>query len=447
MLDKLLNYISLQKLFQPEDNILLAVSGGLDSMVMVDLFQKAEYKYAIAHCNFNLRGAESDGDQEMVKEQAQKWGVNCFVKSFQTEDYAKSHGVSIQMAARDLRRAWFEELIGIEGYQYISTAHHLNDSLETAIFNLTKGTGLAGVKGIQPKNGHYIRPLMYATRTMIHDYAKEHGVGWREDKSNNSLKYHRNLIRHKVIPELKRINPKLEETFILTSEKLVSSEQILNKTINEISMKLLEKNGEGFKISKEWIQNQDKPAFILSGILESFGFNYSQMKDLVLTLSTQPGKTILSESHKITIDRDFIFIDKLTKQNEKTHFIGKNDSSIQTSLSVITFSKVTPNQVNFSNDNNTAFFDLNKLKFPLKIRPWTYGDRFQPLGMGHKKKLSDFMIDEKIPLNLKEHVLVLTSEENIVWVIGYRIDDRYKITDNTKIVYKACNVINDDKSI
>lgn len=447
MLDKLLNFISVQKLFQPEDNVLLAVSGGLDSMVMVDLFHKAGFNYAIAHCNFHLRGAASDGDQEMVKEQARKLGVACFIKSFETEKYGKFHGISIQMAARDLRRSWFEELIQGENYQYISTAHHLNDSLETAIFNLTKGTGLAGLKGIQARNGHYIRPLMFTTRDMIHDYAKANGISWREDKSNNSVKYHRNLIRHEVIPRLKKINPRIEETFMLSSEKLAASEQILNTTINESSIELLENSNKGFKIAKVNIQSHKNPAFILFRILEPFGFNFSQMKDLSVALSTQPGKIILSESHKITIDRNFIFIDKKEQENKKIFLVDKNESSIHTSSSMITFNKVAPNQVNFTKDNNIAFFAFDKLKFPLKIRAWVHGDRFWPLGMNHKKKLSDFMIDEKIPLNLKKHVLVLTSEENIVWVIGYRIDDRYKITEGTKIVYKVCNIINDDKSV
>lgn len=413
-------------------------------MVLLNLFHKAEFKFVVAHCNFKLRGEESDGDEKMVIEHTQSLGMTCLSRNFETKEYAESKGISIQMAARELRRVWFEQLIKENNLQFIATAHHLNDSLETVIFNLTKGTGLSGLKGIPPKNGCYIRPLMFTKRSMIQQFANENNLTWREDQSNSSVKYHRNLIRHRVIPELRKINPNLEETFLYSSEKLLAAEQIVNDEISDCRAELLEKTSSGFKISKANIQNIADSAFTLFEILKKFSFNFSQVKDLLNALSGQAGKTIFSTDHKISIDREYVFVNRLEKNTPETYLVEDNETRVQTAFSDITFEIISSNQVNFSNDNNIAFLDLESLRFPLKIRLWAHGDRFRPLGMHHKKKLSDFMIDEKIPLNLKERVLVLTSEENIVWVIGYRIDDRYKVTANTNKIFKICNNIKDD---
>ena len=436
MVRKLLKYVEEQKLFQPEDKILLAISGGIDSMVMLDLFNRAKLKFAVAHCNFNLRGKDSDDDQKMVEEKAIDLIVPFHMTSFDTRKHAKSKGISIQMAARDLRKTWLESLMKVEGYKYIATAHHLNDSLETAIFNLSKGTGISGLKGIIPKSGKDIRPLMFATRKMIDVYASENALVWREDKSNASTKYSRNLIRHKVIPELKKINPSLEETFSHSMEKIAYAEQIFKEGIKQLRDKLLEKSNDGFMMSIEKISALPDSGIILKEVLEEFGFNYRQTRDLLCSIHNQPGKTFFSEKYKIITDRKFIFLSHRQDEFIDEISISKDTSSVCRPSLNISFEFIDFPVREFKGIEKIAYIDYDKLQFPLKIRKWKHGDRFQPLGMQHKKKLSDFMIDNKIPLNLKEQVFVLLSADKIAWVVGMRIDDRFKVTRQTKSIFK-----------
>ena len=439
MLDQLLNYIAVQKLFQPEQKVLLAVSGGIDSMVMVHLFQQTNFKFAIAHCNFQLRGKASDEDQVLVEGMAKKWELPCFIKSFETEAYAKKRGISIQMSARDLRRAWFGELLKNDGFAVIAMAHHLNDSLETVLFNLAKGTGISGLKGILPKNENYIRPLMFATREMIFDYAQKNRISWREDKSNISVKYQRNLIRHKVVPELKKINPGLEDTLSHSLEKIAASERVYRIAIQQFKQKLIEKTVDGIRIEKGKLKKIDEAQIILFELIDVYGFNFQQVKDMLSAIGGQPGKSFYTHDYQLNIDRRYLFISKKRDEKSVEVFINEDTAQIEAHELQLKFEKVDVKAVNFSDDNYRIFLDHEKLSFPLVLREWRKGDRFQPLGMKHKKKLSDFMIDEKIPLNLKNQVRVLCSGDDLVWVLGHRIDDRYKITRQTKLAYKICN--------
>ena len=434
-------------MFQPEQKVLLAVSGGIDSMAMAHLFRKSKFNFSIAHCNFQLRGKESDDDQLFVEGMAETFLVPFYLKSFKTEEYAKKHGISIQMSARYLRRAWFDELIKNEGFDIIATAHQLNDSLETVLFNLTKGTGISGLKGILPKKEKCIRPMMFASREMIFDYVKSNNIDWREDKSNSSIKYHRNLIRHKVITELKKINPKLEETFSQSLAKIAASERIYKSVINQQKEKLLVKTNQGFNIDKDQLKSVEEIRIILFEILDEFGFNFHQANDILLGLDRQPGKFFYSYAYQLVVDRQFLYISKIKENKFSEAFVEINTRHIDVFRNKLIFEKVDVEKVEFNENRKIVFLDFEKLEFPLTIRKWKHGDRFQPLGMKHKKKLSDFMIDEKIPLNLKEHVLALISGDNIVWVIGHRIDDRYKITRQTKTAYKISNIYYDDKSI
>ncbi len=447
MLDQLLNYISEQKLFRSGQRALLAVSGGIDSMAMVQLFLQTNFDFAIAHCNFQLRGKESDEDQLFVERVAAKNSIVCYTKHFDTEKYSKSSGISIQMAARDLRRAWFEEILNSKGFDVIATAHHLNDSMETMIFNIAKGTGISGLKGILPKKERYVRPLMFASREMIFSYAQANNIAWREDRSNSSIKYHRNLIRLKVLPELKKINPNLEETFSKSIKKIQASERIYRKVIENHRQKLIEKTNEGFRIEKEKLESIEEVEIVLYEILHEFGFNFFQIKDILLGVNRQSGKSFYSQDHQLVIDRQYLFISKLIESGIDEVFVDPDSLHLDLYKNRMTFKKIDPAEVKYSEDKNNVFFDFDSLEFPLKIRKWKHGDQFQPLGMKHKKKLSDFMIDEKIPLNLKNQVLVLISGENLVWVIGHRIDDRYKITKQTRMAYKIFNENIDDKSI
>ena len=440
MLKKLLNHISEQKLFQPEEKILLAVSGGIDSVVMAHLFRQTEFVFAFTHCNFQLRGNESNEDQTFVEQLAHEYGCPCYTKSFDSAGYAKKHKISIQMAARELRRVWFEELLKDEKYDVVATAHHLNDSLETVLFNLTKGTGISGLMGIAPRKENYVRPLMFATRDMILKYAKSNKISWREDRSNSSTKYHRNLIRHQVIPELKKINPNLEETFSSSMAKIRATWKLLEAVLVHEKNELCEDWDGGIKIDKTKLISSREPLFLLHEFIADFGFNYRQSADIIRSIGGQPGKCFHAEKYQLVIDRDFIFLTQRTKHEFLEVFIDRNDEQVDAGKTQLVLEKVESDEVQFSDDHNIAFLDNNLLEYPLKLRKWEKGDRFRPLGMPHKKKLSDFMIDEKIPLNLKKHVLVLTSGSEIVWVVGYRIDDRYKITAQTTDICKIYNV-------
>ncbi|MCG8310431.1 MAG: tRNA lysidine(34) synthetase TilS [Cytophagales bacterium] len=438
MVNKLLSFIQEQKLFHREEKILLAVSGGVDSMVLLDLFNRAKFNFAIAHCNFMLRGSESDSDQKLVEDTAINLIVPFYRKSFETEKHAKSKGISIQMAARHLRRAWFEKLLEEEGYPYIATAHHLNDSIETTLFNLTKGTGISGLKGISPKSECYIRPLMFATRKMIFEYATENNLSWREDRSNQSTRYSRNLIRHKVIPQLKKINPSLEETYSYSMEKIAYADRIYREVIDQHKRELLEKTSGGFRIDIKKIASIPDSKIVLFEVLEDFGFNFHQIKNMIISMEGQPGKTFLSHRFRLVIDRRYLYLSTPRFERISELLIGKETKSVQKAPFEFFFERIDESISEFAGDANIAYMDFDKLEFPLKIRAWEPGDRFHPLGMKHKKKLSDFMIDNKIPLNLKDQVLVLLSGNHIVWVVGLRIDDRYKITKQTKRVYKIC---------
>lgn len=447
MLDQLLNYIKKQKLFQPEDKVILAVSGGIDSMALVHLFQQTNYDFAIAHCNFKLRGKESDEDQELVETTAKKCNVPFYTKSFHTENHAKKHGISIQMAARDLRQSWFHKLLKKEGYHIVATGHQLNDSLETALFNLVKGTGISGLRGILPKRDIYIRPMMFATRQMIVDYVAKYQITWREDRSNSEVKYHRNLIRHHIIPELKKINPRLEATFSKSMEKIIGAERIYQEKIREEKTKVIENTTDGFSIDKSKLKAFRETEILLFEILENYGFNFPQVKDLVSKMDGQPGKMFFSGEYQLTIDRDYLFVSENPEFYAKVGTIDLDTKDFCSLRSHLTFERVDIQDMAMTTNKNVAFLDCDRLEFPLKVRLWGPGDRFQPLGMKHKKKLSDFMIDAKIPLNLKKHVMVLVSGNELVWVIGHRIDERYKITSETKNVFMVRNKSGNDQSV
>lgn len=436
MLDQLSNFISKQKLFQPDEHILLAVSGGIDSVVMLHLLKRAGTTIAIAHCNFQLRGEASDGDEAFIRKLAVQFEVPLFTKRFDTESYAKKHRVSIQMAARDLRRHWFEETLEREDYSKIATAHHLNDSLETAVFNLAKGTGITGLQGILPKKDKYVRPLLFANREMIHHYAIENNLEWREDQSNSSVKYSRNLIRHKVIPELKKINPNLENTFAQTMEKIIGSTAIFKDFVENQKLKLLHKKQDVIEIDKAQIKNIENAQLILFELLESHGFNYAQVKDIIATLDTQSGKVFFSASHRLTVDREKLFLEENKNTEEGLWKISEDTKSLTINEHIFKIETLDSGNSTIDKNSEVAALDLKKLQFPLTMRYWQHGDVFFPLGMKHKKKVSDFMIDEKIPVNLKKRTLILLSGNELVWVVGHRIDDRFKITEKTRNIFR-----------
>jgi tRNA(Ile)-lysidine synthase len=434
MLNQFLDYIAENQLFTPKNRILLAVSGGVDSMVMLDLFAQTYFNFAVAHCNFGLRGADSDGDAEFVKQFAEKHKVLYFSHLFNTKEYADSQGISTQMAARDLRYAWFRELIAQEKFDFLATAHHQNDNLETILLNLLRGTGIAGLRGILPKQGKIVRPLLFATRKEIREYAAQNQIQWREDYSNWENKYRRNQLRNEIIPILKKINPNLDNSIQQTAERLRAIENIFKKQVEKTRKKIVKTSESVIYIAIEPLQKMTEGQIQLAEILKTYQFHYQQSKEIWASLDKESGKVFESSDYQLVKDRQQLVITP-QKDNQTIDLewqLAENQTELKTNFFELNIFQVSDLQGFIIPKNaETACLDLAKLQFPLQIRAWQAGDYFYPLGMNQRKKISDFLIDLKIPLNLKKQIFVLTSQNEIVWVIGYRIDNRFKLTEKT----------------
>ncbi|MFT5617330.1 MAG: tRNA(Ile)-lysidine synthase, partial [Arenicella sp.] len=438
MLSKFRKFIQQEQLFQPTDKLILAISGGVDSVVLATLMKEIEQGVVLAHCNFQLRAEESDADEQFVRELALKLDLPCEVRHFETSKIAETKSDSIQMVARELRYEWFEELRQQYQAKYICTAHHLNDSLETAIFNLTKGTGIAGMVGIPLRAEQIVRPLLFVEKVEILEFAQSNQISWREDVSNQSNKYHRNLIRNEIIPLLKKINPSLEKTFVQTSSKLRSVKQITDSELLTFQNRIVElKNGKmEFSIPK--LLGEAEYGFKLYEWLKNYGFTFSQVTDLTNSLSDSEGKKFVSNSHEILKGRLYIFLRKLDNSSSRKK-TSISDRTIEVAFDdkLLLLSRVTNQGFKIPSSQNSACLDFAKLTFPLTLRPWKQGDSFQPLGMKGRKKVSDFLIDSKIPLHQKEEFWVLESAGEIAWLIGLRVSEKFKITQSTKTVYQV----------
>ena len=444
MKENLLKYIEDKQLFGQFDKILLAVSGGIDSVVMAHLFHEARIQFAIAHCNFMLRGEESDEDEVFVKNLADHYNVPFFVKSFDTNGYAKDNQVSIQMAARDLRYEWFEQLLEEKGYDFIATAHHRDDVLESLLLNLTKGTGISGLQGIRAKLGRVVRPMLFASRENIADFAKEQKLSWREDSSNASNQYQRNLIRNEVIPQLKLINPNLENTLVHTLDRLQAAEEIFDTNIKKIKEEALFRSGIDVWLHVRKMQAEGLNSSILFEILKEWGFSYVQAREIMDgIIAESTGKKFHSGTYRLNLDRDYLLISPIRDANIREYHIWRDTEDYSNDFFKLVFKIYSAHNFKIPADRNQGCLDLERLEFPLKVRRWQAGDRFFPLGMKHPKKVSDFLIDEKVPLNIKERVCVLLSGEEIAWLIGYRIDERFKVTDETQNVLKVVKLEDD----
>jgi len=423
---RFLEYLQ-QHSISTQTKILLAVSGGLDSMVMLHLFHELKFTVAVAHANFKLRGAESDGDELFVQDWCKNHQVIFYTTHFETKNYATAHGLSIQMAARELRYQWFNELIVSHQFQFVATAHHLNDSLETALLNLVRGSGLEGLIGIPSLSGNRFRPLMFATRREIENYAAENDIVWREDSSNQTDAYQRNLIRHKIIPELQKINPALEQSFTAMIAKLKSDVEILNDDVQQWRLRYVEA-GNTIKIQKAGLLHTTD-ASRLWRTIRRYGFNREQTEAIMMAAPGQPGKVFYSSTHCLAVDREVLLITELT---EKLPFVSVPLVSGKHKLGLFEMEIEVPVLPQITRELTIAVLDLEKLAPTLIWRVWQAGDSFVPLGMSQHKKVSDFLIDEKVPVTLKSGVTVLESNGEIVWIVGYRIDDRYKLTKITR---------------
>lgn len=437
LLKKFERFIHEEKLFESEHNLLVAVSGGMDSMVLAHLLCRAGYSISIAHCNFQLRGNDSVLDAEFVKNYAANMGLPYYQKEFDTRTYMAKHHLAVQEAARNLRYGWFDELMNQHDFDFLVTAHHANDQVETMLYNLIKGTGVAGLRGIPIQNEYIRRPLLFARREEIEKFAKQEELQWREDTSNQEDKYSRNRIRNQVIPELRQINPGLENTMQSNSKRFAAIEKLLIKEVSQIKTKWVKETKTGVSIKMDWYDDQTGGLAILHEILKAYGFNWSQSHGVATGFSTtsgQPsGNKYFSKEYTLFVDRKSLTIEPHDLKSEIELMVDEFENSITTPFHSFSL-EVSESIDEWSTHNTEAYLDADLVHFPIKIRNWREGDAFTPLGMKGKKKLSDFMIDEKIPVNLKSRVVLFESNDEIVWVAGYRIADRYKITPNTKRV-------------
>ena len=432
MLTEFRKYIANNNMLKKGSKVLLAVSGGIDSMVMTHLFKSAGINSGIAHCNFSLRGKESELDEDLVREYAIKNNTPFYSIRFETKVYASENGLSVQMAARELRYKWFEETRLLYGYDLIAVAHNLNDNIETLFINITRGTGISGLTGIRPVSNRIIRPLLFLTRAEIENYCKKHHIQFREDKSNSDTKYTRNKIRHLVIPVLKEINPAIEKTLNETIERLRGTDELVERYISDLRARISTTKEKECSFDLEQLLSYLSDKTVLFELFRPFGLSGSQVNDLCDVIQGKTGGQLFTASHRIIKNRNKIIISPNEMMTEYSYRINtaeelKNVPGIQ-SVELIELE----NNFVIPEDKLIACLDEIEIDFPLIVRKWNGGDFFYPLGMKHKKKLSDFLIDNKLSLLEKEKIMVLESGGRIAWIIGERIDGRFRIKSTTK---------------
>ncbi|MBT8317095.1 MAG: tRNA lysidine(34) synthetase TilS [Lutibacter sp.] len=425
--------------------LLIAVSGGIDSIVLTHLLYKLKFSISLAHCNFSLRGKESNGDEQFIIELGKKLNIPAFTIQFDTEKYAAKKGISTQMAARDLRYNWFEKICSENKLDYIITAHQKDDVIETFLINLTRGTGLDGLTGIPEVNKNIVRPLLPFSRNDLIIYATRKKLQWREDSSNSSIKYVRNKIRHKVVPFLKELNPNLLNSVNSTIENLKGSQQIVKDRVHNVLQKVSKTEGEEIHFNILALKKLSEPKVYLYQLLNTYGF--TEWDDVSNLLDAQSGKQVYSKTHRLLKNRDSLILSKIEFPKEIENYqINENTKEINNPISLKFETHMIPfdtknnqnkvlDQLIFD-DVNTISIDANKIEYPLTIRKWKKGDYFYPIGLQGKKKLSKYFKDEKLSLLDKESTWVLCSNNDIVWVIGKRLDTRFKVEKNTSAILK-----------
>ncbi|HEK20340.1 tRNA lysidine(34) synthetase TilS [Mucilaginibacter sp.] len=431
---RFIEFIEQNRLFTPACKILAAVSGGMDSVLMAHLLKAAGYNFAIAHCNFTLRGADADADEQFTRELAKKLGVNYYATRFATKQYADENKLSVQMAARDLRYQWFQQLSSQHGFDTIALAHHQNDTIETILLNLTRGTGIAGLHGILPQNGNLTRPMLFLSRDEIQSIITNEGLAYVEDASNASVKYARNKIRHLVVPVLKELNPNLEATFENNLRNFRDMELLLDMQVKQIIEELLSVQGDELRINIERVNALVPQRLLLYKLLQPYGFTETIVDDLIPALNKHAGRSFKSPGYLLVVDREDMIITPLSDKPREVVCINQEDNNADwMDYRMHILHDDSPLIIK---DNPMAVsVDADKLVYPLTVRGWQQGDSFKPLGMRTRQKLSDFFVQQKVPLHAKNHIpLLVNGNGDIVWIGGYRLHDDYKVSNTTKKV-------------
>lgn len=431
MLGSFLRYSEKEKLFGRGSRLLLAVSGGIDSMVMAWLFREAGIEHSVAHCNFSLRGAESDGDEEFVAAWARTNSIPFYSTRFDTLGYAGTHRVSVQMAARELRYDWFRSLVRSGGFDAVAVAHNLNDNVETFLINLVRGTGLSGLTGMCPRTGDIIRPLLFATREEIASFASERGIVFREDSSNAEVKYTRNRIRHMVIPEMEKVSPGVLSAVTDTMKHLSSTSAIIEAYLSQIVSRVFRSSGDTTEADISTLTSLNPLEPHIFELFRPFGLSPRQTGEVISLLHAGTGKSVYTSTHRLLNDRGRIIITTRKEEiPEEYTFSSIDEMRISGLFSDLRITEAADEVLPAT--HLTASLDLDRIVFPVTVRHWKPGDRFMPLGMKQQKKISDFLIDIKVPVTRKKQVLLLISGSEVMWVMGYRIDDRFRVTSVTR---------------
>ncbi|HVZ55246.1 MAG TPA: tRNA lysidine(34) synthetase TilS [Chitinophagaceae bacterium] len=435
-------YIQQNRLLSAGHRVLVAVSGGVDSVVLCELLHRSGFDFVMAHCNFQLRGAESERDEAFVRSLATAYGRRLDVQRFATAEYARDNHLSTQAAARQLRYDWFHELLRQSRQQpgqpleYLLTAHHLDDAIETSVMNFFKGTGIAGLRGILPRQGNLVRPLLFAYKEEILDFARRQGLSWVEDSSNAERKYTRNFVRHDLLPRVESVYPGARTALAASLERFRDTEILYRQAIAMHQKSLLEYRGDEVHIPVLKLKKVIPLPAVLHELLAPYGFSGHQVDEVIRLLDAEPGKWIGSATHRLIRHGRWLILAPLAAERTR-HVVIDEPGSYTYPGGTLQITRRVPSEVDFRAGDATAWLDARSVRFPLILRPWKAGDYFYPLGMAKKKKLARFFIDKKLSLTDKEKVWVLESAGRICWVVGYRIDERCKVHPSTREVVRV----------